>query len=229
MGEVKMESKLVAEAIGTFALTFIGAGAIIVGSLDGGSTPLLTVAMAHGLVLAVVVSATMSISGGHINPAVTLAFLAIKKIDSTTAAAYIVAQLVGAVLAGGLLFTIYGEANFGGTPAPGSIGGEVLEPTQVILVEVVLTFLLMFAVMGTAVDSRAPAGIAGLGIGMMVAADILMGGPLTGAAMNPARHLGTALFDGLVGDAWMYWVGPVVGAALAALVYNQFILEEDEE
>ena len=81
----------------------------------------------------------------------------------------------------------------------------------------VLTFLLMFAIMGTAVDSRAPAGIAGWGIGMMVAADILMGGPLTGAAMNPARHLGTALFDGLVGDAWMYWVGPVVGAALGAM------------
>ena len=228
MGEVKMESKLVAEAIGTFALTFIGAGAIIVGGLDGGSASLLTVAMAHGIVLAVVVSATMSISGGHINPAVTLAFLAIKKIDGTTAGAYIAAQLVGAVLAGGLLLTIFGEANFGGTPAPGSIGGEPLESTHVILVEVVLAFLLMFGIMGTAVDSRAPAGIAGWGIGMMVAVDILMGGPLTGAAMNPARHLGTALFDGLVGDAWMYWLGPVAGAGLGALVYNQFILEDEE-
>ena len=228
MGEVKMESKLVAEAIGTFALTFIGAGSIIVGGLNGGSADLLTVAMAHGIVLAVVVSATMSISGGHINPAVTLAFVAIKKIDGSTAGAYIAAQLVGAVIAGGLLFTIFGEANFGGTPAPGSIGGEPLESTHVILVEVVLTFLLMFAIMGTAVDSRAPAGIAGWGIGMMVAADILMGGPLTGAAMNPARHLGTALFDGLVGDAWMYWLGPVAGAGLGALVYNQFILEDEE-
>jgi len=228
MGEVKMESKLVAEAIGTFALTFIGAGSIIVGGLDGGSADLLTVAMAHGIVLAVVVSATMSISGGHINPAVTLAFVAIKKIDGSTAGAYIAAQLVGAVIAGGLLFTIFGEANFGGTPAPGSIGGEPLESTHVILVEVVLTFLLMFAIMGTAVDSRAPAGIAGWGIGMMVAVDILMGGPLTGAAMNPARHLGTALFDGLVGDAWMYWLGPVAGAGLGALVYNQFILEDEE-
>ena len=228
MGEVKMQSKLVAEAIGTFALTFIGAGSIIVGGLDGGSADLLTVAMAHGIVLAVVVSATMSISGGHINPAVTLAFVAIKKIDGSTAGAYIAAQLVGAVIAGGLLFTIFGEANFGGTPAPGSIGGEPLESTHVILVEVVLTFLLMFAIMGTAVDSRAPAGIAGWGIGMMVAADILMGGPLTGAAMNPARHLGTALFDGLVADAWMYWLGPVAGAGLGALVYNQFILEDEE-
>ena len=228
MGEVKMESKLVAEAIGTFALTFIGAGSIIVGGLDGGSADLLTVAMAHGIVLAVVVSATMSISGGHINPAVTLAFVAIKKIDGSTAGAYIAAQLVGAVIAGGLLFTIFGEANFGGTPAPGSIGGEPLESTHVILVEVVLTFLLMFAIMGTAVDSRAPAGIAGWGIGMMVAVDILMGGPLTGAAMNPARHLGTALFDGLVGDAWMYWLGPVAVAGLGALVYNQFILEDEE-
>ncbi len=228
MGEVKMESKLVAEAIGTFALTFIGAGSIIVGGLDGGSADLLTVAMAHGIVLAVVVSATMSISGGHINPAVTLAFVAIKKIDGSTAGAYIAAQLVGAVIAGGLLFTIFGEANFGGTPAPGSIGGEPLDSTHVILVEVVLTFLLMFAIMGTAVDSRAPAGIAGWGIGMMVAVDILMGGPLTGAAMNPARHLGTALFDGLVGDAWMYWLGPVAGAGLGALVYNQFILEDEE-
>ena len=222
----------IAELIGTFILVFIGtATAVLAGStlLGESGMPILAIAFAFGFTLMVLVYTIGPISGCHINPAVTLAFLAIKKIDSTTAVAYIVAQLVGAVLAGGLLFTIYGEANFGGTPAPGSIGGEALEPTQVILVEVVLTFLLMFAVMGTAVDSRAPAGIAGLGIGMMVAADILMGGPLTGAAMNPARHLGTAMFEGLVGDAWMYWVGPVVGAALAALVYNQFILEEDEE
>jgi aquaporin Z len=226
MGEVKLESKLVAEALGVFTLTFIGAGTIIVGGLNGGEAALLTVALAHGLALAIAVTATMNISGGHLNPAITLAFLLTRRIDGTTAGMYIAAQLVGGVVAGGILFGIFGDGNFGGTPAPGAIEGVTLSASKVIVIEIVLTFLLMLAIMGTAVDSRAPA-IGGWGIGLMVTADILMGGPLTGAAMNPARHLGTALFEGLLADAWMYWVGPIIGAGLCAMLYERFLLADD--
>jgi aquaporin Z len=226
MGEASLESKLVAEALGVFALTFIGAGSIIVGGLNGGEAALLTVAIAHGLVLAVAVTATMNISGAHINPAITIAFLMTRRIDGTTAGLYIVAQLVGGVVAGGILFGIFGEGNFAGTPAPGMIEGVTLSASKVIVIEIVLTFLLMLAIMGTAVDPRAPA-IGGWGIGLMVTADILMGGPLTGAAMNPARHFGTALFEGLLGDAWMYWVGPIIGAGLCAMIYDRFLMADE--
>ena len=226
MGEASLESKLVAEALGVFALTFIGAGTIIVGNLNQGEASLLTVAIAHGVVLAIAVSATMNISGGHINPAITIAFLMTRRIDGATAGMYIVAQLVGGIVAGGILFFIFGADHYGGTPAPGVIEGVTLSASKVVAIEIVLTFLLMFAIMGTAVDSRAPA-IGGWGIGLMVTVDILMGGPLTGAAMNPARHLGTALFEGLLADAWMYWVGPIIGAGICALLYERFLMAEE--
>ncbi len=227
MSEAKLESKLVAEALGVFALTFIGAGSIIVGGLGGETPSLLIVALAHGITLAIAVSAVMNVSGAHFNPAVTLAFLLTKRIDQTTAGLYIVAQLIGGVIAGGILFSVFGADNLGGTPTPGVIEGAALATSHVILIEVVLTFLLMFSIMGTAVDSRAPA-IGGWGIGLMVTADILMGGPLTGAAMNPARHLGTAVFEGLMAEAWMYWVGPIIGACLCAVVYDRFIMADEE-
>ena len=145
---------------------------------------------------------------------------------STTAGMYVVAQLVGGVVAGGILFFIFGEGSMGGTPAPGVLEGVTITSSKVVVIEIALTFLLMFAIMGTAVDSRAPA-IGGWGIGLMVAADIMMGGPLTGAAMNPARHFGTALFEGLLTDAWMYWVGPIVGAGLCAMLYERFLMADE--
>ena len=184
------EAKLYAEGIATFALTFIGAGAIWVSGGD-----LLTVAVAHGIILSVMVSATMNISGAHINPAITIGFMATKRIDSKLGAKYIAAQLAGALLAGGILYSI--GAGGAGTPAPGHFPGEngaLVNTQQAIFIEAILTFLLMTVIMGTAVDDRAPAGIAGFGIGLVVMADILMGGPLTGAAMNPARWAGVWVF-----------------------------------
>ena len=216
------EAKLYAEGIATFALTFVGAGAIWVSGGD-----LLTVAVAHGMILSVMVTATMNISGGHINPAITIGFMATKRIDSKLGMKYIAAQLAGALLAGGILYSI--GAGGVGTPAPGDTIIEV-STQQAILIEAILTFLLMTVIMGTAVDNRAPAGIAGFGIGLVVMADILMGGPLTGAAMNPARWAGVWVFGDMENniDIIIYTVGPIMGALLGVLLWDKMIPGEED-
>ena len=231
----KASTCFVAEGIGTFALTFIGAGAIITTSFNDGEPGLVGIAFAHGLILAIVVSATMNISGGHINPAVTIAMFCTGRIKPPLAIGYIVSQLVGATVAGILLMFIFKSMGEAGAEAiiACKLGTPHLNPAISpwigVLVEIILTFLLVFAIFGTAVDPRAPK-IGGFGIGLAVCVDILMGGPLTGAAMNPARTFGTLL--GGLGDTsdlwsqhWIYWLGPVVGALLAAFVYDKFIME----
>jgi MIP family channel proteins len=190
------------------------------------------VALAHGIVLAIVVTATMNISGGHINPAVTVAMMVVKKISNEEGVKYIAAQLFGAALAGFILSqlldgSVIVEAGHGmGTPAP--VEGITL--VGVILVEAILTFLLMFAIWGTAIDPRAPA-IGGFGIGLMVAVDIMMGGGITGAAMNPARWMGTWLFTDMadMSHLVMYTVGPLIGAISCALLYQNCILAPGDE
>ena len=218
------EAKLYAEGVATFALTFIGAGAIWVSGGD-----LLTVAVAHGIILSVMVSATMNISGAHINPAVTIGFMATNRIDSKLGIQYILAQLGGAILAGFVLYSI-GADVIAGTPAPGDTIIDV-STQQAILIEAILTFLLMTVIMGTAVDDRAPAGIAGFGIGLVVMADILMGGPLTGAAMNPARWAGVWVFGDMENniDLIIYTVGPIMGALLGVLLWDKIIPSENTD
>ncbi len=223
------QAKLYAEGIATFALTFIGAGAIW---MQGDDVDLLTVAVAHGMILSVMVTATMNISGAHINPAITLGFLATKRIESKLAAQYIAAQLAGAIIAGGILYAL--GAGGVGTPAPGNFPGEngaLVSTEQAILVEVVLTFLLMTVIMGTAVDDRAPAGLAGFGIGLVVMADSFMGGPLTGAAMNPARWAGVWIFGDMTNniDLIIYTVGPIAGALLGVLLWDKMTPGEPED
>ena len=220
------EAKLYAEGVATFALTFIGAGAIWVSGGD-----LLTVAVAHGIILSVMVSATMNISGAHINPAVTIGFMATNRIDSKLGIQYILAQLGGAILAGFVLYSI-GADVIAGTPAPGDTIIDV-STQQAILIEAILTFFLMTVIMGTAVDDRAPAGIAGFGIGLVVMADILMGGPLTGAAMNPARWAGVWVWGDMGMDTAnnidliIYTVGPIIGALLGVLLWDKMIPGEE--
>ena len=226
----------VAEGIGTFALTFIGAGAILTTSFTGGEPGLVGIAIAHGLILAVVVSATMNISGGHINPAVTIAMLLTGRIKPPRAFGYIVSQLIGASIAGFILLAVFKSMGEAGAEAiiACKLGtpnlNAAISPWMGLLVEIILTALLVFVIFGTAVDPRAPK-IGGFGIGLAVCADILMGGPLTGAAMNPARTFGTLI--GGLGDTadlwsqhWLYWVGPVIGALLAAFVYDKFLMED---
>ena len=214
--------KFVAEFFGTFTLIFIGVGAIAADYATDGALGLTGIALAHGLAIAVMVSATAAVSGGHLNPAVTCGALAAGKIAPRTAAGYVVAQCLGAVVAAFAVKmavpAVWLEAVGMGTPAV----GEGVSVGQALVMEIVLTFLFMFVVYGTAIDARAPK-MAGLFIGLAIALDIMAGGPVSGGAMNPARHLGPALMGGGLQNAWLYWVGPILGAVAAALVYKSTI------
>lgn len=213
-----------AELVGTFALIFIGAGSIIVDSYTGGGVGLVGVALAHGFLIAGIVSSIGHISGGHINPAVTVAFLVTRRIGVGLGALYIVSQLLGAVLAAFLLRALFpadaaSAVNLGATALGAGIGFW-----QGVIIEAFLTFFLVFVVFGTAVDERGPKSIAGFGIGLVVAFDILAGGPLTGASMNPARTFGPALASGFWENHLLYWIGPLLGATIAAALYEYGLL-----
>jgi MIP family channel proteins len=210
---------LIAEFIGTFTLIFIGVGSIAADSMTGGKLGLTGIALAHGLAIAVMASATAAISGGHLNPAVTTGLWFVKKIDTSKALAYILAQCAGAIFAallikGALPSSVLTTIGMG-TPAVGA----GISANAALLTEIILTFFLVFVVYGTGVDARAPK-VGGLFIGLTVTLDILMGGPISGAAMNPARYIGPALLGGGLQDWWIYWLGPICGGILAASIYR---------
>jgi aquaporin Z len=209
-----------AEFIGTFALIFVGAGSIAVNHYNGGDTQLLGIALAHGLTIAVMVSATAAISGGHLNPAVTIGLLSAGYIDLKNATGYVLSQLAGAALAALLLGIVIPISSVSavnlGIPALG-VG---VSPASGIIMEGITTFFLVFVVMGTAVDSRAPK-VGGLFIGLTVTLGILVAGPITGGAMNPARYFGPALVSGNFSEFWVYLIGPLLGGVCAALVYKK--------
>jgi len=213
-----------AELIGTFAYCFIGAGSIVVDGYTHGAVGLLGLALAQGLVLAIMVSTFGAISGGHFNPAVTIGVWVARKVTLGTVILYMVAQFIGAAMAGFLLRGIFPAEIWMpvhlGTPAL-TVG---LTPLTGLILEAVLTFFLVLAFLGTAMDSMAPK-IGGFGIGLMVAVDILVGGPLTGAGMNPARVFGPALAAGFWENHWIYWVGPIAGGAFASWLYTRFLSE----
>ena len=211
--------RCLAEFIGTFALVFVGVGSVIVGPDNGGN--LLTIALAFGFVVAVMVSATLHISGGQFNPAVSIALAATGKMPARDAGAYIVVQIVAATVAAFVLRGLFGAGPVGdGTPKLGPTMG----PMQGVVMEMILTFVLVFVIFATAVDKRGPNLLAGLLIGLTVTLDILFGGPYTGASMNPARSLGPALASGVWVGHWVYWVGPILGGVIAAVVYNTVYL-----
>lgn len=209
---------LVAEVIGAFALIFAGAGSIIVNEATKGSVGLLGIALAHGLAIALMVSALGMISGGHFNPAVTCGFLAAKRMPGGRGLSYIIAQLVGAVLAALVLKATYpaeaAAAVHLGTPAlmPGTSFWAAA------FLEAIGTFFLVIVVFGTAVNPQAPR-IGGLAIGLTITMDILAFGPLTFAAVNPARAFGPALVSGAWADHLVYWIGPIVGGVVAGWFY----------
>lgn len=210
---------LLAEVIGTFTLIFAGAGAIIANQISHGGVGLLGIAFAHGLAIAIMVSALGAISGGHFNPAVTCGFLASGRISVAKAVGYVIAQLAGATLGAMALWAAYPHgpalAVRLGTPslAPG------LLTTAGILLEAIGTFFLVTVIFGTAVHPAAPR-IGGLAIGLTITMDILAFGTLTGAAMNPARAFGPALMAGVWSDQLVYWIGPLLGGTLAGVLYS---------
>lgn len=215
--------KFLAEFLGTFALIFFGAGAILQQQVTQtvGTTG---IAVAHGLAILVGIYALGHISGGHFNPAVSFAMFLTKRLSLGSTAVYWIAQLLGAVLAAWILAMAYhngaADAHLGAPAADPSI-----RPSLAALLEGLATFALVIVVFGSAVDPRAPQGFAGLAIGLTVTANILMGGVLTGMAFNPARAFGPALVAGFWQDQWVYWVGPLLGGGVAGILYDRFLLQ----
>lgn len=217
----------VAEFIGVFALVFIGSGALLLAQTSGNNIGLVEIALAHGLILAGMVTATMRFSG-HLNPAVTLGFLVTRRIAPMMAGIFILAQLLGAMSAAYALKASYPAATFMAARGGGQFVAEGVTSGQAYLLEGIATFFLMFVVFGTAADPKAPK-VGGLAIGFTVAAGILAIGPLTGASLNPARSFGPAVASGFYEGHLIYWVGPIAGAIAAALLYNTLFLRTEAE
>jgi MIP family channel proteins len=222
---------LAAESLGTFYLCFAGIAAILCTAppINSGGG-LVAIALAHGLALSIAVSNFGGISGAHVNPAVTMGFLVTGRIKPTLGLLYIVAQMLGATIAAITCREIFPaeaiNAAMLGIPLPAAWATT----GTIFCVEFTLTFLLMTSVFGSAVDERGKAvKIGGFGIGLTVAFDILAGGPITGASMNPARSFGPALVMGHWEWHWLYWVAPVLGACAAALLYHGFLLATPDQ
>jgi aquaporin NIP len=204
-----------AEGIGVFALVFAGCGAIVTEATDPGSLGTVGIAFVFGLIIMAMVYATGHLSGAHLNPAVTLAFVLTRHFPRAEAAAYIGAQAAGALIAAAMLAAIWPSdpAALGATLPSVGIGSAFAY-------EVVLTAFLMFVIMAVATDTRAVGAAAAIAIGGTVGLDALFGGPITGASMNPARSLGPALLSGELHDLWIYLTAPPLGAMLGALAYQ---------
>ncbi len=223
-----------AEFLGPFALVIAGVGTIIsTQSLsDGGN--LVAVALAHGLAIGLMIAAVGHVSGGHFNPAVTIAMLAGGEIGVARAVSYIAAQIVGGVAGAGLLTVIFPALGPMGRNNPGvNLGLPGLGPdvtvSGALIMEVVMTFFLVLVIFGVAVDPRGPKAIAPLAIGLTITIDILTGGRVTGAAMNPARSLGPAIVQQDFSNWWIYWVGPILGGLIAMVAYKTLWLPDRED
>jgi MIP family channel proteins len=214
------------EFLGTFALVFVGSGAIMTASSTTGGS-ILDIAVAHGLVLSIMCTAFMPIAA-HFNPAVTIGFLFTRRITPMMAGVHIVAQVIGAVLAAFALKALFPEPVFALTHGGGQQINPDLSGIHAWLLESIATFFFMTAIYGTAVDKRTPR-IGGFGIGLMLACVILTIGPLTGGSVNPARTFGPMVAHGSFEAFAIYLTAPIVGAVLAALAYENLILKTDPD
>jgi len=217
---------LTAEFVGVFILVFIGGGAIIINTLRPDSLGLVGIALAYGLAYGLAVTTALAGSGGHVNPAVTIGLWSVGRIAWRRAGLYVLAQLAGAVVAALVL-----EAVFPGGAGQVAQYGAVTVATEIstgqaVAVEGVLTFFLALAMMATVVDTEAPR-LAGWGLGLTVLIGVLTGGPLTGAALNPARALGPAIVSSFWTAQAVYWIGPIVGAIVAMQVYERVLRKKD--
>lgn len=214
---------LAAEFLGTFLFVFVGCGAVVLNAAQGNVLGLGGIAFAHALAFAIAVTVAMPISGGHLNPAVTFAVWLAGRIDARKAGLYVGTQLIAAVIAVLVVRWVYpsgaGEATSYGVPR---LAADVTI-ARGIVVEAVLTLMLVSAVFGTAVSAHAPR-VGGFAIGLTLLPAILVGGPLTGAALNPARAFGPALVSLDWHGHIAYWLGPLLGAAVAGLVWGKVLL-----
>ena len=234
---IKTWRAVLAEFIGVLLFVFVGAGSVVtvtgVLKLDPGKDAgaLVAIALAHGLAIATMVAATARISGGHINPAVTFSMVITGRMKAGPGVLYVAAQLLGAVAGALLLDTLIVDA----VTEPSHLGSHGLSDALPsagagLVVEIILTFVLVFTVFATAVDKRGLGNAAPIAIGLAILIDHFVGVPLTGASMNPARTFGPAHVSNTWDDHWVYWIGPLAGAALAGLVYYfVYLTNTDDE
>lgn len=216
-----------AEMLGTGFLVFFGCGAIIIDNYPGARFNVFGIAMIHALILSLAISMTMGISGGHVNPAVTIGMLIIKRIAPVEAFVYIASQLVGALVAALMVRTFLPD-NVGRLVAYGTpVINNYLTFGNAVAIEAIITFLLMSAVMGTMVATNAPK-IGGFGVGLTLIPSVMIAGVLTGAAANPARAFGPAVISGKFTAQAVWWIGPILGAVLAALLWEHVLLKKSE-
>jgi len=217
----------VAELVGTFALVFVGGGAIVISKMQGSNVGLLEVALAHGIILSVMVTALMRISG-HFNPAVTIGFLTTRRIGPFMAVVYVLAQLLGAMLGAYALQAGTPDVLFEAARGGGQAVALDITTGQAFMLEAIATFFLVFVIFGTAVDPKAPR-VGGFAIGLTLAASILAIGPFTGGSLNPARSFGPAIATNIWEGHLIYWVGPIVGGVIAAQLYEWVLMRHPVE
>lgn len=218
-----LKKRLSAEFIGTFILVFAGCGAIIVDALTGAVTHV-GIALTFGFVVSVLIYTFGHISGAHFNPAVTISFAAFNEFDKKQLIHYIIAQISGAILACSMLFVLFIEESksakelsyYGATIPSGSV-------FQSFLFEVILTFILMLVIYGSAVHGKAVKSFAGLAIGLTVGLEAMFAGPICGASMNPARSIAPALISGNLESLWIYIAAPIIGSLIAGVVFIKLL------
>lgn len=221
--------KYMAEFVGTFALVFIAAGSVCADfylrQAGGQGLGLLGISIAFGIVVIAVIYATSYVSGSHVNPAVTVSFWITKRMEPNTAIMYIISQIAGASLAGLALKTLFPDA-----AKTVYLGTCMLAPgvsiARGVLMEFIITFLLIFTIYGTLVDKRASAGFAGVAVGLVVLFGAMIGGTISGGAMNPARVFGPALASGQFTHHFVWWLGPILGGIAAGIVYDKLFAEK---
>jgi aquaporin Z len=214
--QTKLSSEVLAEGVGTFVLIFIGTGTIMVNTITEGAITHFGICVVFGAIVTAIIYTIGHISGAHINPAVTLAFWTSHVFPANKILPYILGQFSGGILASLLLKIILGNVANMGTILPSNDNW-----LQALIVEIILTFILMFVVLGSGIDRRASASFGAIAVGLTVVAEAAFMGPITGAGMNPVRSLAPALVAHISQYQWLYVVGPIIGAQLAVWVYRQ--------
>ncbi|KAH9319150.1 hypothetical protein KI387_020919, partial [Taxus chinensis] len=218
---VKFYKKVAAEVIGTFILIFSGCGSVLIDKKTGGSITHLGVSLVWGMAVMILIYSLGHISGAHFNPAVTLAFASIKKFPLKDIPGYIAAQVVGSIAAGIVLYHLFGDIAHMAATVPA--GSEI----QSFVLEILITFLLMFVVCGVATDTRAVGELAGLAVGTTVAMVVIVAGPISGASLNPARTIGSAVAGRIFTSIWIYMVAPPIGSIAGAWSYELIRLADE--
>ena len=206
-----MSKRFISEIIGTFALVFCGTGAMVINDFTGGTVTHVGVAITFGLIVMGMIYAFGDISGAHMNPAVTIGFAYAKKFPWKEVPAYVLAQLIGAFLASGILLYLFPESQTLGATLPG------LSVLKVFIFEIILSFFLMVVIINVSTGSKEIGVVAGIAIGSIVLLEAMFAGPITGASMNPARSIAPAVVSGNIADLWIYIFAPIIGCVLAVV------------